>query len=85
MGSCNFKVYIMMRGTLVAKRTKAVRGRWYACTTGGWKDARRTRIPPASDCFLGFGDGKVYILFECLFSLLLIVGFVLAGFVFCES
>ena len=48
-------------------------------------DARRTRIPPASDCFLGFGDGKVYILFECLFSLLLIVGFVLAGFVFCES
>ena len=38
MGSCNFKVYIIMRFRL-AKRTKAVRGRWYACTAGGWKDA----------------------------------------------
>ena len=45
MGSCNFKVYIMMRGTLVAKRTKAVRGRWYACTAGGWKDAETLNVP----------------------------------------
>ena len=45
MGSCNFKVYIMMRGTLVAKRTKAVRGKWYACTAGGWKDAETLNVP----------------------------------------
>ena len=109
MGSCNFKVYIIMRSLqwLSGRKQSGAGGMRVWRASGKMREtlnapksrkdgsgevpharpqglrnvqsfrvfpaARRTRIPPAPDCFLGFEGGKFYVLFGYLFAFLFIM------------